>query len=230
MTNFFRTLRALLFYVILAVWITMIYIFWAPFEWVNQKYYKRGGLAWLTGVTWFIKHLLGVRFRIEGALPPPPAILAAQHQSAWETFVLTHMLDMPAIVLKKELLDVPIFGLYLRKVGMIAIDRSAGREALKQVATQAEKALADNRYVIIFPEGTRTPYGVKGRPHPGVAALYNIGTVPVVPVTLDSGRFWPRKIPKTPGEITLTFHPALPPGLSRGELITKLEELYYPNL
>lgn len=228
MNHLFQTIRAVIFYLLLGIWITAIYIFWTPLQLFNQKLYKNGGLLWLDGVTWMIRHIIGVRFKLVGKVPPAPAIIAAQHQSAWETFILTHMLDMPAIVLKKELLDIPIFGLYLRKVGMIAIDRSAGREALKQVAAQAEKALADGRYVIIFPEGTRMPYGVKGKPHGGIAALYNIGTVPVVPVTLDSGRFWPRKsLVKTPGEITLTFHPALPKDLGRGELISALEKLYY---
>lgn len=221
-------LRGLVFNLLLAIWITIIGIVFAPLNAINPRFYKIGGLAWLTGVKLLIRYVGGIRYRVVGTLPPPPAIIAAQHQSAWETFILTHMLDMPAIVLKKELLSIPIFGRYLRKGGMIAIDRSAGRAALTQIAVDAQKALDERRYVVIFPEGTRVPYGEKGKPHGGIAALYNIGTVPVIPVTLDSGRFWPRKSPpKVPGEITLTFHPALSKDLGRGELISTLEKLYY---
>lgn len=186
---------------------------------------------WLRVVGFLIRVVCGIRYIVHGSIPKTPCIFAVQHQSAWETFLLTVLLDIPAIVLKKELLSIPIFGRYLRHLGMVPIDRSAGRKALSGIQEAAKEALDAKRHVVIFPEGTRVKYGVRGRIQSGIAALYGMSQAPVIPVTLDSGRLWPRNsFLKKPGTVTVRFHPKLPEGLSRQELTQALEQLYYGSM
>ena len=154
-----------------------------------------------------------------------PAILAAKHQSAWDTIVFYRVLDAdPVYVLKRELTWIPILGWYLRRVGMVAVDRKGGAAALRRMTATAHAALAEGRRIVIFPEGTRTAPGARRPYHPGVAALYAATDVPVVPVALDSGRYWPRRgFLKRPGTITLRILPPLPPGLARKAFVAELE-------
>jgi 1-acyl-sn-glycerol-3-phosphate acyltransferase len=127
-------------------------------------------------------------------------------------------------VLKRELLHIPMFGWYMRKVGMIAVDRSRGASALKQMVREAQATFAAGRSIAIFPEGTRTAPGEHKPYQPGVAALYTQLGVPVVPIALNSGLFWGRKaFLKKPGTITLQILPAIPPGLDRKTFMKRLE-------
>jgi 1-acyl-sn-glycerol-3-phosphate acyltransferase len=137
---------------------------------------------------------------------------------------LSCYLNYPAFVLKRELLSIPLFGWYLRKVGMIAVDRAAGASALRNMARQASEAFAEGRSILIFPEGTRVPPGESRPYHPGVAALYTQLKVPVVPVALNSGLFWGRRsFVKRPGTVTVQFLPPIPPGLDRKAFMRELE-------
>lgn len=220
-------IRATIFYAVLSF---CLFLAWVAGTVTGPFGLRKKAIAkvWLFVIDWMVRRVCGISFVVKGELPKPPVILAVQHQSAWETIILTHMLDVPAIVLKKELLTIPVFGKYLRDVGMVPIDRKAARDALEQIRKASEKAIADQRYVIIFPEGTRVKYGEKGRIRSGVLPLYEAHVAPMVPVTLDSGRLWPRNsFLKKPGVVTLTFHPPLATNLSREELIAKLESLYY---
>ncbi len=173
---------------------------------------------WLAGVHRGLAVLAGVRHEIRGRenLPEGPAIIAAKHQSAWDTLIFHPLFWNPAFVLKKELTHIPLFGRYLLKAGCIAVDRAAGSKALRHMVAGAEHALAHGQWIVIFPEGTRMPPGQHGRHHPGVHALYSRLNVPVVPVAVNSGLFWGRhKVVKRPGTITLEFLPPIEPGLDR---------------
>ena len=162
--------------------------------------------------------VVGLRHTVRGRiyLPPGPIIVAAKHQSAWDTAVFFLLLDNPAYVLKGELLAVPIVGWYLRRSGMVPVDRRGGGRALKRLIAAARQRTDDGRPLVIFPEGTRTAPGERRRHHPGVAALYRELGLPVVPVALNSGLFWGRRrFVKHAGTITLEFLPPIAPGLDR---------------
>ncbi len=144
---------------------------------------------------WLLRHVCGLDVEWRGLekIPPGGIIVAAKHQSAWETFALLTLLGDPVFILKRELMWIPVFGWCLRKAGMIPVDRGAGRAALAAMTARARAALAAGRQIIIFPEGTRRPAGAAPKYKFGVAFLYADCGAPCVPIALNSGLFWPRR-------------------------------------
>jgi 1-acyl-sn-glycerol-3-phosphate acyltransferase len=163
--------------------------------------------------------LLGIRARVEGNPPAAPVLVAAKHQSMFETLELINLLDTPALVMKRELADIPIWGRLAKRYGIIPVDRAGGAKALRRMLKQAEEAIAEGRPIAIFPEGTRVPPGEQPPLQPGFAGLYRALGLPVIPLALDSGRLWPRRgFVKRPGIITMRFGEPIPPGLKRQEI------------
>lgn len=167
---------------------------------------------WARGVLAGLNVLCGVRDEIHGSenIPSEGCIIAAKHQSMWETLRLQTLLPRPSFVLKKELAQWPIFSWYCRASGFIFIDREAGAKTLRDMTNQARERLAEGAQIIIFPEGTRSAPGERLPYQPGVAALAKALGAPTVPVSHNSGEHWTQPGPqKTPGVIELTFHPAI---------------------
>ncbi len=149
---------------------------------------------------------------------------ADEHQSSWDTVILPVLFRHPAIVIKHELAWLPIYGWYAVRAGGIPVDRGAGASALKHMLARAKRALAEDRPIAIFPEGTRTAVGARLPYHPGVAALYTQLNVPLVPVAVNSGVFWGRRsFVKRPGRIVLEILPAIAPGQPRRKVMVELE-------
>ena len=181
---------------------------------------------WAVMVMWLLRVVVGIRHQVRGAekLPERPAIIAAKHQSAWETIAFNALLRDPAFVFKSELMLIPVWGWLAWRTGQIRVDRRAGAKALKRMNAAARTAIADRRSIVIFPQGTRTPPGQAGPYLPGVAALYQALQVPVVPVALNSGLFWGRRaFLKRPGVITIEYLDPIPPGLDRKAFMRQLE-------
>ena len=174
--------------------------------------------AWVAFHRVAARWLLGIDIRIVGTPPRGPVLYASKHQSLFETFELTHMLDGPAIVMKQELARIPVWGWAARRYGHIVIDRAGAAKALRAMMAAGEKARAEGRSVVIFPEGTRVRPGQQPPLQPGFAGLYRALGLPVVPVAVDSGVVWPRNGLKRPGVITFRFGEPLPPGLPRREI------------
>jgi len=176
---------------------------------------------------WGVARFCGISYRIEGQenIPQGACIIAAKHQSAWETMaLLLHFAD-PALILKRELMYIPLFGWYMAKVGVIPINRGAPLKAMKAVIKGAKEKAANGRQILIFPEGTRRIPGAEPDYKPGVAALYGELGIPVVMVALNSGLYWPRdNFRRYAGEITVRILPPLLPGLNRKEFIHQLVE------
>ncbi|MBX9700302.1 MAG: 1-acyl-sn-glycerol-3-phosphate acyltransferase [Acetobacteraceae bacterium] len=193
----------------------------------------RGAVLWMMRQwAWLVVGLLrvvcGIRFRVTGAehLPPPgsPALIAAKHQSAFDTIIWLGLLPDPAYVLKRELLRIPVYGQLARHARMIAVDRSAGASAMRHLLREGAAAAEAGRQIVIFPEGTRVAPGERIPYQPGVAALAAATRLPVIPAATDSGLLWGRRaFRKRPGLITLSILPALPAGLRRDGLMGRLE-------
>jgi 1-acyl-sn-glycerol-3-phosphate acyltransferase len=186
----------------------------------------RFGRRWAHMVLGLLRMIVGLAGEIRGLehLPPGPCLVAMKHQSAWDTLILPVVLGDPAVVLKRELLWIPLYGWYAARAGSIAIDRSGGAAALRHMVRDARRAVARRQPVVIFPEGTRTAPGRRLPYQPGVAALYQALQLPLVPAAVNSGRFWGRRsFVKRPGRITLAFLEPIPPGLPRARLMTELE-------
>lgn len=173
--------------------------------------------AWTRFHRWAVRHILGIRVRIEGTRPVEPVFYAAKHQSMWETLELQLMLDGPAMVLKRELADIPAWGWAARRYGAIVVDRDAAGSALRGMLREAAAAKAEGRSILIFPEGTRVAPGERPPLKPGFAGLYRFLNMPTVPIATDVGLIWPRKGLKRPGTITLKFGEPIPPGLPRAD-------------
>ncbi len=197
-----------------------------PKLWRPRLAMVRHAERWEAGLQWLLRNIVGLDYRLKGKehLPSGMAIFAVKHQSAWETITAHLLVRDPAIPLKKELTEVPLFGRCLLHAGMIRVDRGQGRRALKSLVEGGRQAKERGSPIVIFPEGTRTPPGKQGRYHPGVAALYKRLDLPVVPVALNSGHFWGRRsFGKRAGVVTVEFLPPIPPGLDRQTFMTKLE-------
>jgi 1-acyl-sn-glycerol-3-phosphate acyltransferase len=182
---------------------------------------------WIDFIVWWLRLTCRLTHRVVGLekLPAGPVIIACKHQSSWETLAFTKLFDDPAIVLKRELLFIPIVGWAMARAGNIAVARGDGAQALRGLVRQAKAVIAEGRSILIFPEGTRVAVGVEKPYQVGAAALYRQLGVPVVPVALNSGLFWGRrKFVKRPGLITVEVLEPIPPGLPREAFMTTLRE------
>ena len=203
--------------------LALLCVFWLP-----SRQRRLFVMPWVRLVMWLIRHLLGIRYRVEGAenIPAAPCVILCKHQSAWETFALQVIFPLTAFVYKRELHWLPFFGWGIKLMPFVAIDRAAGKAALKQVAERGKQRLDEGYSVVIFPEGTRLPPGAQREFKIGGAWLAASARVPVLPVALDSGECWPRQaFLKKPGTITVSIGPAIDPaGKKVGELNTLAEQ------
>ncbi|HEY6979437.1 lysophospholipid acyltransferase family protein [Reyranella sp.] len=183
--------------------------------------------VWITFILWWLRVTCRLSHRVLGRenLPEGPVIIACKHQSTWETLAFTLLFSDIAIVLKRELLFIPVIGWAMARAGNIAVSRGEGASALRRLVRQAKAVVADGRSIVIFPEGTRVAPGGQKPYQAGTAALYRQLGLPVVPVALDSGVFWGRReFVKRPGVITMEVLPPIPPGLGRGPFMALLRE------
>ncbi len=157
---------------------------------------------------WLLRVVCGIRHEVRGIenIPEKPCIVLCKHQSAWETLALQVIFPPQAWVLKRELLWLPFFGWGLAMSSPIAINRSDGKGAVKQLLKQGKERLVQGFFVVIFPEGTRMPYGTRGKYKVGGALLAASSGEPVLPVAHNAGRLWGRNaFSKHPGLITLSI-------------------------
>lgn len=206
-------LRSLLFAIFLIVTVipyAFACLLWAPLP-LGPRYTLT--LGWARLAVWGARMICGVRWQMKGAenLPDGPAVILSKHQSAWETlFFPTHLPRQVCFVYKKELHMVPFFGWGLALLRMIPIDRSRGRDAFDQVLQQSRLRLAEGRWPLLFPEGTRVPPGQRRRFKQGGAKLAIEAGVPVIPIAHNAGECWPRNsFLKHPGLITVSIGPTI---------------------
>ena len=167
---------------------------------------------------------LQVEIRGRDNLPPGPCLVAAKHQAMLDILPPFVYLDDPAIILKRELLAIPIFGWFSRKAGMIAINREGAAKTVREMLAAASEAISEGRQVLIFPEGTRQEPGAPPNYQPGVAGLYRELGVPCVPVATNTGRLWPAHgLMRWPGVAVVEILPPIPPGLKRADFMRRLQ-------
>lgn len=219
------TLFALLIVIATVVWAIACFGFMLlPYR---QRYYMI--TRWNVFITLAARHVCGIEWEVRGMdnLPDAPVILLSKHQSAWETIFYCWLMPRPLIfVFKKSLLYIPFFGWGLAMLRMIAIDRSKGRDAMAQVIATGKQRLDDGQWVIMFPEGTRTPVGGQGKYKAG-GTILAVGTgVPVVPIAMNSGDCWPRNaFVKKPGKIIVSIGQPIPStGRTAGDLMAEVEK------
>lgn len=175
-------------------------------------------LNWVNLNHWLCEHLLEIRIRVIGDIPPGPHLIAVKHQSMFETLEMVRLSRLPVIVLKKELADIPLFGFLTRRYGVIPVERSAGAKALRDMVAAGKRAVQTGRPIIIYPEGTRVRPGQTPPLRAGFAGLYRALGLPVIPVAVDSGRLWGRGVRKRAGVVTFMVGETIPAGLKREDV------------
>ena len=185
-------------------------------------------MATLWGRTslWLLRVVCDVKVEFRGIekLPRGPFMVAAKHQSTWETFALLWLFEDFTFIVKRELIWIPLFGWFMWKGGMIPVDRGAGSQALTAMTARAKEKIRGGRQLIIFPEGTRRAPGAEPRYKFGVAQLYGEVGVPCVPIALNSGLFWRRRsFVRWPGTVVVEILDPIPPGLEKSEFFARLQ-------
>ena len=183
--------------------------------------------SWFAGIQLFLlESIAGLALEVRGRknLPAGAALIAVKHQSALDAYALVRLFPDACFVLKQEILDVPVVGWFIAAMDVIAIDRSAGTASLRQIMTNARRAVDEGKSLVIFPEGRRTAPGERVAYQRGVAGLYSALDVPVVPVALNCGLFWaPKRVRKRPGRAVIALLEAIPPALPRHKFMNELE-------
>ena len=174
--------------------------------------------GWSAFHYWLVRHILRIRFEWDGEIPEGAYLIAVKHLAMVEAVDTLRFARTPVVVMKSELTTMPLFGWVTLRYGSIGVDRDAGAKALRAMMAKAKEAVAEGRPVVIFPEGTRVPFGEKPPLRPGFAGLYRVLGLPVVPIAHDSGKIWPRGLVKQSGTIHFKVGEIIPPGLKRDDV------------
>ena len=217
-------LRSALFLIWFAVVSLVLNVAGLPLLVVPRKATVWAANKWARLILFGLERIAGVGMEVRGLVPEGPVLVAAKHFSMWETIALLVLLRDPAIVIKRELLWIPLYGWYCLKQEMIPIDRASGAQAIRRMHAAAKRAVEAGRPIVIFPEGTRTKPGAPPDYKPGVVALYSLLKRPCVPMTHNSGLFWRGWFLRQPGTVVVEFLDPIPPGLPRQEFMRVLEE------
>ena len=214
------------FYIVTALFL----LIGSPLLLAPRSWAMAGLRAHAHATLWLMRWIVGTEMEVRGRenLPDGAYLIAAKHQSAWDTIALTTVFPDPALVMKAELLKIPVYGWFCAKFGMIPIQRETGPSALRQMLKEARARADDQRQILVFPEGTRRRPGAPPDYKPGILLLYDALQRPCVPVALNSGHFWPRdSLIRRPGKIVVEILPSLPAGRPRkafrSELIDAIE-------
>lgn len=219
--------RSLLFSICMVL-STVVYGLLSPLTFpLPYRFRYRIITQWTRFNLWNLGMICGLHYQVEGLenIPVHNGIILCKHQSSWETLALQQIFPPQTWVLKRELLWIPLLGWGLAMLEPVAIDRKSGRRALQQIIEQGSKRLADGRWLVIFPEGSRMAPGTQGRYAPGGALLAEKSGHPVVPVAHNAGEFWPRHgFIKRPGTIHVAIGPVIESSRRSAIEINKLSE------
>ncbi len=222
-------IRAYLFSCIFIIWSITICVIASPLLLLPFKnIILKVPQFWAKSSMFMLRTIVGLKYELRGVenIPNQPCIIACKHQSAFETCVFHEVFPKTAYIFKKSLGLIPFVGWFMFRSGSISVDRGSGSIAMRSILNGTQKRINEGFNVVIFPEGTRTTVGQKTTYNPGVSFLYDkLPDVPVVPVAINSGLFWPRySFLKLSGNIIIEFLPPIEKGLNKREFITKLAD------
>ena len=216
------------FYVTVPLWLIVgLPLLLAPRKMVVKTIY--GGVS--AALVWWLKVIVGLKTEARGLenLRKGPLLVAVKHQSTWDVFALTNFFEDPAMILKAELMYIPLLGWFARKMDMIPVKRGKGRSAIKQLIRDARARAKEGREIFIFPEGHRRAPGAEPRYKRGIVAMYKALDLPVLPVALNSGLYWRRReFARRPGTVIVEFLPVIEPGLDDEAFMQRLQGAIEP--
>ncbi len=191
---------------------------------LGQDAVIRGSRRWALWHRWCAKIFLGVEWDSTADIRQDQALYIFKHESMYEAIETLALFDRPIVVMKQELLNIPVWGYAATKHGSIGVNREAGAAALRTMMTAAKEAKASGRPVVLFPEGTRVDRGKAPPLKAGLAGLYKMLGIPVIPVAVDTGHLWPRGFVKYPGKVRMKVGETIPPGLPRDEIEARVHK------
>ncbi len=220
-------IRSIIFNIIYYGSTAIICIAYIPVAFLPKRYLHFFLNTYFHYVAFIEKYIMGLSYIVEGEehLPKDTSfIVAAKHQSAYETLKLYVLFTKPAIILKKELFDIPLWGRLARKAGHIGIDRSNRQTSVESINSGALRVAEEKRPIVIFPQGTRVPVGAKRPYKKGVSHIAKAANLPVIPLAMNSGVFWAKNaFWKKSGTVTFKFLPPIPAGTSTSDIMNILE-------
>ncbi len=220
--------RSIIFYLLWGIWTTFVGIFSLPYLFFPSKYLKFAAKMWIRGIFFLLKYVCNITHEIQGLenITSEPVIIASKHQSAFETFALYYYIPKSLFIHKKQLFWIPIFGQYLKKINMISINRSESITAIRKITKEAEIRISQGYSIIIFPEGTRKKPGEVANYKPGFVSIYNKVNCKILPVALNSGKYWPKKILiENSGKIIIKILKPIPANLNKKEVLIEVQSI-----
>ncbi|MBU2957013.1 1-acyl-sn-glycerol-3-phosphate acyltransferase [Paracoccus sp. 1_MG-2023] len=219
-------LRNVTFYVHAAIATLLIGVFGIVSLRDGRRGANRVADRWIAHLVWAARLHLNLRCEVRGTPPTHDVVVAAKHQCFWDILMIAHAVPRRAFIMKREVMRVPVVGWFAWKVGCIPIDRRKGKDAMSAISTQINQRIAGDGLgqLIIYPEGTRTLPGERRPYKHGVATIRASSGLPVIPVAVNTGLFWPRSgWGIRPGTAIIEFLPAIDPDLPRGGFLPRLE-------
>ncbi len=229
MMNF---LRSLIFYIFFYSGTTCFFLFFSPVRFFNKNLVVFLASFWTTAVIKLSKLILGISFEIRGSKNIPKLgsfVVASNHQSAWETFFFGSIFPGSVFILKHELKKIPIFSGYFKKLGFIFVKRDRAFDSLKFVLKSMKNLTKESKNIfVIFPEGTRLKPNERVEINSGVFAIHKYIGLPILPVRLDSGKYWiNKKFKKKSGKIKVSIFPVIKKELDKKKFLNILENHFY---
>jgi 1-acyl-sn-glycerol-3-phosphate acyltransferase len=219
--------RSLVFVALFYLWSVFVAVGLSPLLLGPRQLVMKMINVWGKGIVWLLEICCDIKVEVRGKqyMPTSGALVASKHQCMFDVFAEFAWLPNACFVTKKELMWIPFFSWWAYKTRMIVVDREGGATTMRKLIKDAKDRFADNRQLLIFPEGTRTAPGAPPAYKPGVAGIYREIDVPVHPVATNSGVHWPAHgFIRTPGVIVFEYLEPIPPGLKRAEFMRLLEE------
>ena len=211
-------IRSSIFYFLIYLWTLFLGIVFLPYLILPNSYLRQLADLWISGILKMLKLTCGITYEIKNRdnIPNHAVIVASKHQSTFETLLLFKLIKNSIFIHKKELFFIPIFGLYLKKSNMISINRNEGTKAMRKILNEAKKNIANGYSIIIFPEGTRKKLNEPPDYKTGIAGIYKESEAEVLPVAVNSGRYWPKHtFIKKPGKIIVKILKPIPAKLKK---------------
>ena len=220
-------IRSIFFYVLMCLWTILLGLLCMPYLIVPSHYLNKPIKIWISGIFFLLKYVCNIVHELKGLenIPLNPILVASKHQSAFETFALFYYLPQSIFIHKRQLFFIPIFGQYLKKINMISIDRAGGVSTVRLMLKQTKIKVSQGYSIIIFPEGTRKIPGAKPNYKPGFVTVYEQIKTKILPVAVNSGKFWPKhSFIKKPGNIIIEFLPLIDSNLPRNQVLMEVQK------
>ncbi|MBA5724012.1 1-acyl-sn-glycerol-3-phosphate acyltransferase [Candidatus Liberibacter sp.] len=221
-------IRSIIFNILFCINILLAAIISIPL-WLlsTKKQFMRFARIWVNIQQLLLKYVTKTCLKVEGLehIPPKGCIIAIKHQSSWDTIFFLTCLNDPIFIVKRSIFYIPLFGWYCFRLGMIGVDRNSKRIDMRNIIKRSQKTVEQNRQLVIYPEGTRRPPGAKTIYKKGIAHIYNSLSVPVIPIVVHAGLFWPHKgFMRYPGNFKVRILPPIPPGMPKEDFFAKLQD------